>query len=68
VQPNLTHECVLVLLKLSSNVNECKPLPTALAPAARSSACCTSAPVVYRRNLILKAEMKAVHHVLVSSA
>jgi len=27
--PNLTHECVLVLLKLSSNVNECKPLPHA---------------------------------------
>jgi len=27
VTPNLTHECVLELLKLSSNVNECKPLP-----------------------------------------
>ena len=26
VQPNLTRECVLELLKLSSNVNECKPL------------------------------------------
>ena len=26
VQPNLTHECVLELLKLSSHVNECKPL------------------------------------------
>jgi len=27
VLPNFTHECVLKLLKLSSNVNECKPLP-----------------------------------------
>jgi hypothetical protein len=26
VKPNLTHECVLELLKLSFNVNECKPL------------------------------------------
>ena len=24
--PKLAHECVLELLKLSSNVNECKPL------------------------------------------
>ena len=24
--PNLTHECVLELPKLSCNVNECKPL------------------------------------------
>jgi len=28
VLPNLTHECVLELLKLSSNVNECNPLPS----------------------------------------
>jgi len=28
VSYNLTHECVLELLKLSSNVNECKPLVT----------------------------------------
>jgi len=27
VQPKLAHERVLELLKLSSNVNECKPLP-----------------------------------------
>ena len=26
ISPNLTHECVLELLKLSSNVNEFKPL------------------------------------------
>ena len=25
MKPNLTHECVLGLLKLSFNVNECKP-------------------------------------------
>jgi len=29
VKPNLSHECVFELHKLSSNVNECKPLPTA---------------------------------------
>jgi len=29
---NLAHECVLELLKLSSNVNECKPLPSAPPP------------------------------------
>jgi len=27
VEATLTHECVLELLKLSSNLNECKPLP-----------------------------------------
>jgi len=27
ISPNLTNECVLQVLKLSSNVNECKPLP-----------------------------------------
>ena len=27
MSPNLTHKCILELLKLSSNVNECKPLP-----------------------------------------
>ena len=27
IQPNLSHECVLESLKLSSNVSECKPLP-----------------------------------------
>jgi len=27
VQHNSSHACVLQLLKLSSNVNECKPLP-----------------------------------------
>jgi len=30
-QPNLTHECVPNVLKLSSNVNECKPLLRGLA-------------------------------------
>jgi hypothetical protein len=28
VETKVTHECVLELLKLSSNVNECKPLVT----------------------------------------
>ena len=36
IQPKLTHECLLELLKLSPNVKECKPL-TAGARAGRAA-------------------------------
>jgi len=34
--PNLTHECVPNVLKLSSNVNECKPLHKGVSPVSIS--------------------------------
>jgi len=58
VWPNLTHECVLELLKLSSNVNECKPLALGRTRSTRwsvtetSNACPTTSEVRCRNRKV----------------